>query len=183
MDALAEHRAWLRHDRDLDDGGMFEQNVLDLGRVDLEPAAVDHVLDAIDDPQIALFIHDPEIAGLPVPSDELALGGLRVVEVARHDHGAADVDFAGLAVASLHAIRIHHQNVSAGHGKADELLTRDRLLRRHDRRRRGGFGRPVAIQEFQFWQPFGDALERGLRHDRPAIARDAPMRKDPPFRN
>ena len=31
MDALAKHRAGLRHDRDLDDRWMFEQNVLDLG--------------------------------------------------------------------------------------------------------------------------------------------------------
>ena len=51
MNALAEHRAWLGHDRDLDDGRMFEQNVLDLRGIDLEPAAVDHILDAIDDPQ------------------------------------------------------------------------------------------------------------------------------------
>jgi hypothetical protein len=29
---------------------MFEQDVLDLGGIDLEPAAVDDVLDAIDDP-------------------------------------------------------------------------------------------------------------------------------------
>ena len=56
-----------------------------------------------------------------------------------------------------------------------ELLSRNRLLRRHDRRRRGGFGRAVAIEQLQFWQLFGDALERGLRHDRPAVARDAPM--------
>ena len=119
MNALAEHRAWLRHDRDLDDGWMFEQNVLDLRGVDLESAAVDHILDAIDDPQIALLIHDPEIAGFPISGDELALGGLRVVEIARHDHGAADVDFAGLPMRNLNALSVHHQNVSAGHGEAD----------------------------------------------------------------
>ena len=139
------------------------------------PAAVDHVLDAIDDPQIALLVHDPEIAGLPVSGDELALGGFGIVEVARHDHGAADVDFARLPVRRLNAVRVHHQDVSAGHGEADQFLSRDRLLRRHDRRRRGGFGRAVAIEQLQFWQLFGDALERGLRHDRPAIASDAPM--------
>jgi hypothetical protein len=31
VNALAKHRAWLGHDRDLDNGGMFEQDVLDLG--------------------------------------------------------------------------------------------------------------------------------------------------------
>jgi hypothetical protein len=175
VNAPAEHRAWLRHDRDLDDGWMFEQNVLDLGSVDLEPAAVDHILDAIDDPQVALLIHDPEIAGLPISGDELALGGLRVVEIARRDHGAANIDFARLPMRSLNALSVHHQNVAAGHGEADRFLSRNRLLWRHDRRGRGGFGRAVAVQEFQFWQLLGDALERGLRHDRPAIARDAPM--------
>ena len=35
MNALAKHRAGLRHDRDLDDGWMFKQNVLDLGGEDL----------------------------------------------------------------------------------------------------------------------------------------------------
>ncbi len=89
VNALTEHGTGLRHHRDLDDGWMFEQDVLNLGGVDLEPAAVDHVLDAIDHPQVATLVHDPEIAGLPVSSDELALGGLRVVEVARYDHGAA----------------------------------------------------------------------------------------------
>ena len=32
----------------------------------------------------------------------------------------------------------------------------------------------VAIEELQSWQLLGDALEGGLRHDRPAVARDAP---------
>ncbi|HEY6520705.1 MAG TPA: hypothetical protein VIZ19_15205, partial [Roseiarcus sp.] len=94
MNALAEHRAGLRDHRNLDDRRVFQQHVLDLGGVDRVPAAVDHILDAIDDPQVALFVHDPEIAGLPISGDELALGGLRVVEIARHDHGAADIDFA-----------------------------------------------------------------------------------------
>jgi hypothetical protein len=43
---------------------MFERDVLDPGGIDLIAAAVDHVLDAIDDPQIALLVHDAEIAGL-----------------------------------------------------------------------------------------------------------------------
>jgi hypothetical protein len=128
VDAFAEHRTWLRHHRDLDDCGMFEQDVLDLGGVDLIPAAVDDVLDAIDDAQASLaaavapradrpadhspavagkrtdlFIHDPEIAGLPISGAELALGGLGLVEVARHNHGAADIDFAKLSVRSLNA--------------------------------------------------------------------------------
>jgi hypothetical protein len=55
VDTLAEHRVWLRHDGDLDDGWMFEQNVFDLGGVDLEPAPVDHILDAIDDPQVLMI--------------------------------------------------------------------------------------------------------------------------------
>jgi hypothetical protein len=104
MDALAEHRTRLRGDLDLDDGWMFEQHVLDLGSVDLESAPVDHVLDAIDDRQIALFIHDPEIAGLPVSSDELALGGFRIVKVARHDHRAADIDIARLSMSRLNTL-------------------------------------------------------------------------------
>src|SRR6478672_2501414 len=94
VNALAEHRTWLRHDRDLDDCGMFEQDVLDLGGVDLEPTAVDHILDAINDPQVALLIHNPEIAGLPVSSHKLALSGIGIVEIAGYNHGAADIDFA-----------------------------------------------------------------------------------------
>jgi hypothetical protein len=42
VNALAKHRAWLGHDRDLDNGGMFEQDVLDLGGIDLI-AALSHL--------------------------------------------------------------------------------------------------------------------------------------------
>jgi hypothetical protein len=41
---------------------MVKQDVFDFRGEDLVAAAVNHVLDAIDDPQVALFVHDSEIA-------------------------------------------------------------------------------------------------------------------------
>jgi hypothetical protein len=79
MNALAKHRARLRHHCGFDDGGMFEQDVLDLGGEDLVAPAVDHVLDAIDDSQVAAFIYNSEIARLPIPGAELTLGGFGMV--------------------------------------------------------------------------------------------------------
>src|SRR5579862_9581485 len=65
VDSLAEHRTGLGDDRRLDDRGMIEEDVLDLGCEDLVAATVDDVLDAVDDPEVALLVHDAEIAGLP----------------------------------------------------------------------------------------------------------------------
>src|SRR5215467_8156636 len=47
MHALAEHRAGLRDDRTFDHAGMAREHRFDFGGIDLETAAVDHVLLAI----------------------------------------------------------------------------------------------------------------------------------------
>src|SRR5579871_5069724 len=62
MDALAEDRAGLCNDCRFHHRRMVEQNILDFGGEDFESAAVDDVLDPVDDPQVALLVHDPEIA-------------------------------------------------------------------------------------------------------------------------
>ena len=51
--ALAKHRARLGDDGRLDDRGVVEQDVLDLGGENLVAAAVDDVLDAVDHTQVA----------------------------------------------------------------------------------------------------------------------------------
>ena len=50
--------------RDLRDVGMAEDRVLDLGRVDVEPADDEHVLLAVGDLQVAALVHHADVAGV-----------------------------------------------------------------------------------------------------------------------
>src|SRR5258707_983047 len=81
---------------------MVQEDVLDLGAVDLVAGAVDHVLLAVEDAQEALAVERADIAGMPEPVAELGpVGiwpvGIRPVPIARHHHRPLDPDLVGLA--------------------------------------------------------------------------------------
>ena len=67
-----------------DDGGLEHAVVavergLDLLRVDVLAAADDHVLDAVDDPQVAVLVEDADVAGVqPAVDDRLAVSSGRL---------------------------------------------------------------------------------------------------------
>ena len=110
--ALTARRARRRRSDDLaedvvgsaDDGAWSTprgvEGRLDLLRVDVLAAADDHVLDAVDDPQVAVLVEDADVAGVqPAVGDRLdGVGG--PVEIAAHDVGAADDHLAPLACGS-----------------------------------------------------------------------------------
>src|SRR5205807_268193 len=70
------------------------QDVLDLDAVDLLPAAVDHVLGAVDDVHEALAVDAGKVAAVEPAVDERLRGGLGLVPVARDHVGAADEQLA-----------------------------------------------------------------------------------------
>src|SRR3546814_13004954 len=80
---------------------MVLQHLVDLARGDLLAAAVDDLLDAAGDPDVAVGVHGPLVAGAE-PADAATVGiggeavgvGLLVVLVAGGDVGAADDDLA-----------------------------------------------------------------------------------------
>ena len=77
---------------------MTEQQVLDLGRVGVEPADDEHVLDAADDAEVAVGVEHAEVAGVQVAVGvERGRGGVGVVEVAAHHGLAAHAHLARLA--------------------------------------------------------------------------------------
>ena len=51
-------------DLGVDDVGVGVEELLDLPRVHVLPAADDHVLDPADDVEVALGVHDGEVAGV-----------------------------------------------------------------------------------------------------------------------
>ena len=89
----------------LEDRGVSIETLLDLLGVDVLAAADDHVLDPVDDSQVAVLVDDPDVAGVQ-PSVPDHLGGLvRLAEIAAHHVGAADHDLAALTGRLLFTVR------------------------------------------------------------------------------
>src|SRR5262245_64068081 len=62
-DVLATRTRWHRHDVRRTDGRVAEQRRLDLGRGDVGPCRLDHVLDAAEEVQRAALIETPQVTG------------------------------------------------------------------------------------------------------------------------
>ena len=77
--------------------GMLVKDFVHLAGIDIEPAGDDHVLFAVHDIDVAVFVRLADIAGVEPAVLELVCGFLRIVPVALHDGRALDDDFAGLA--------------------------------------------------------------------------------------
>ena len=68
------------HHRHLSDVRVGEHQVLHLGRVNVEPAGDEHVLDPVCDVEVAVGIHNPDVTGVKPPVGVDRLGCLlRVV--------------------------------------------------------------------------------------------------------
>ena len=124
---------------------MVEQPALDFRRIAVEAAANVHVLQAIQDAQVAARIERADIAGLePAIRPDGGGRGLRVVQIAAHDVEAAHPDFAGRAVRQRLAVGPGNAYLHAAHGPAasvgDGLEIVAAAAQGHDA---GGFRQPV----------------------------------------
>src|SRR5206468_13067450 len=97
MHTLAQHRARLGDDRALDHVGVPGQHRLDLRGIDLQAAAVDHVLPAIEYANEIVSINRAEVAGMPEAGRKTLGCCLRIVPVALDDRAAMNPDFTDLA--------------------------------------------------------------------------------------
>src|SRR5258705_11390331 len=113
MHALAEYRAGFCDDRALDHIGMAGQHRLHLSGINLEAAAIDHVLLPVEHPHEILFIDRAEIAGMPEAAGKVFRGGLRIVPVPLDDGAAVDPDFSDLAARQLPALGVDDHDRSA----------------------------------------------------------------------
>src|SRR5699024_9530871 len=123
------------------------QDFLDLRRVDVEATGDDHLLDAGDDTQEAIFLHDGHVAGLePVLEERLLV--LRHVNVAAEYLRATDQQLASLAVrhGAGEVLRISDPNLGARERDADIACAR--VFRNWVRGgNRGGLGQAVALDD------------------------------------
>src|SRR6185436_8103074 len=105
------HRARFGDDRALYHVGVAGQHRLDLGGIDLQSTAVDHVLLAVEYANEILGIDRAEIAGMPEAGRKTLGRGLRVVPIALEDRAAMNPDFADLATRQLTALGIHDDDL------------------------------------------------------------------------
>jgi O-acetyl-ADP-ribose deacetylase (regulator of RNase III) len=80
MHPLAQHRAGAADDGRLHHAGPGHQHVLDLDRIDLVAAAVEHVLLAVEHAHIALGVDRAQVARMPVAGGERRRRGLGLAQ-------------------------------------------------------------------------------------------------------
>src|SRR5437879_9267993 len=100
---------------------MSSKHRLDLRGIDLQSAAVDHVLLAIEYADEILRIDRAEIAGMPEAGRKTLGRCLRVVPVALDDRAAMKPDFADLAARQLAAVRMHDDDLGARTRQTDDV--------------------------------------------------------------
>ena len=81
-------------------GGMGEQRFLDLDGGDILAAGLDHVLLAVEEQHLAVFVDQREIAGVMPAEFARLFGRLRILVIAHHHVRPAMHQFAGLARAA-----------------------------------------------------------------------------------
>src|ERR1700712_1218142 len=97
------------------------EELLDLARVHVLPAADDHVLDAAGDVDVALVVHHAEVAGVHPAGAVDHLGGLlRLLPVAQHHRVAAGAELArGAARDRQPGLRVDDLRLEVGQRAAD----------------------------------------------------------------
>jgi hypothetical protein len=141
---------------------MVGQDVLDLGRVHVEPADDHHVLGPADDADVPVVADPADVTGAE-PAIVHDLGrGRGIVQVTDHNVRAAHLDLAGLA-RSGHA---HLHAVDRGsHGLADQL---DRVAAARHHAHPGGLGESVGVDDVGDPQDLRELADQRRRHDRGA---------------
>ena len=136
-DALAEPLVRLADDGDLAHAGMAREDVLDLERVDVLAARDDHVVDAAVEPEVAVLVEPPDVAGaVPAVADRLRVGvGAVPVAGERLVGGQVAEDLAVLAEARQARV----QRRAAGAAGLRALVGADR--------ERVDLGRAVVVDE------------------------------------
>ena len=115
LDRAADHRA-------LHDGIVGGEHRLDLGRIDVEAGADDHLLGAADDVE-TIALEAREIAGIePAVGIDRFGGEVGRAVIAAHHVGPADMQFADLAVCDDLAVAPDDFGFEARQKRADRLI-------------------------------------------------------------
>ena len=92
---LAVHVVGTADDRCFEHRAVLCERVLDLSRVQVLAASDDHVLDAVHERQVAVVVEHPDVAGVQPAVADGPRRRSGQVQVAAHDAGPGDDDFAG----------------------------------------------------------------------------------------
>ena len=101
------------------DVGVFVDRVLDGAGIDVEAAADEHVLLAVDEDEAAVGLHAADVAGEEPAVDKGGAGLVGAIAVAAKDVGAADAEFAGLAGREAAGWVVEGDDVELDPGKGD----------------------------------------------------------------
>src|SRR6516165_2703271 len=110
MNALAQNRIGISDNGAFSNAGEARQHVLDLGAENLETAAIDHVLAAVENTDEAGRVHGADIPRAPEAVDELARISLGPLPIARHHHGSRNPELAWRAGRHRRAYLVDHLN-------------------------------------------------------------------------
>src|SRR5699024_7245178 len=116
---------------------------LDLLRVEVLTAADDHVLDPVDDGEVAVLVEGSDVAGVEPSVDDRLGGLLGPVEIAAHDGGAGDEDLAGFAGGLIPPVLVDDPDLLTVDGGADRAQLPD-TVERVDGGSAGGLGEAVS---------------------------------------
>ena len=93
---------------------MRDQHAFDLGRIDVEPAGDEHFLLAVGDRDVALFVHEADVAGMePAIGRDRGARRFGIVEIADHHADAPDHHLAGLAARHDVEVIVHDFDLDA----------------------------------------------------------------------
>src|SRR2546422_2054555 len=124
LHALPAVRVWDADRGGFGDGGMREEDLLDLARIDVVPGAEDDVFLPVDDREVAVRVHRREVAGQEpsVPEDCRSLFGS--VPIALHHLRTANREFAEPASRDFPrcVVLIDELRVRVGEGDSDAVL-------------------------------------------------------------
>src|SRR4029453_5300143 len=110
---------------------MLVQRALDLDRIPFLPAAVDHVLLAIDEIEIPVLVEVAEVAGVHPTVAPGARAGLGVVPIRALPRRQPDGDLADLPPGPLVTVVVYDANRCARHRLAHRSRASQELTRRH----------------------------------------------------
>src|SRR5215203_4118189 len=106
-------------DADERDCRVLDQRVLDVAREDVEPAADDQILPAVDDVEVAVRVDIAEVSGVQPPVAHRLRRQRRVAPVALHHRRGAAADLADLARRDVLSVVTLDEDLDSGNRQPD----------------------------------------------------------------
>src|SRR5258708_18176359 len=149
---------------------MLVNDRLDFTGVNIFATGDNHVLQAVQDVEIAVRILIAKVACAKKPISECARGFVRIVPIAAHDVGAPSYQFTLLSALDLLACLIHHLHINSETraSAGQELIVSVFLVLQTGEK--AGFAQSVDLNEFEIREKLSDPVDQFRRHRRSAVS-------------